>query len=63
MKTKEIAFTLPLVIALYEFIFCKSPVKKRLLFLLLVLLTLIIVPMSILHSDRPLGEILSRPVG
>ncbi len=59
MKTKEIAFTLPLVILLYEFIFFKSPVKKMLLFLLPVLLTLIIVPLSILHSDKPLGEILS----
>jgi tetratricopeptide (TPR) repeat protein len=59
MKTKEMAFTLPLVIALYEFIFFTSPLKKRLLFLVLVLLTLIIVPMSVLHSDRPLQEILS----
>ena len=58
MKTKEIAFTLPLVILLYEFIFFKAPLKKRLLFLLPVLLTLIIVPLSLLYSDKPLGEIL-----
>lgn len=59
MKTKEIAFTLPLVVLLYEFIFFKSGVKKRLLFLLPVLLTLIIVPYSILHSNVPLAELLS----
>ncbi|MFI5295598.1 MAG: tetratricopeptide repeat protein [Thermodesulfovibrionales bacterium] len=59
MKTKEIAFTLPLVIVLYEVTFFKSSLKKKLLFLLPVLLTLIIVPISILHSDKPLGEILS----
>ncbi|HAM51490.1 MAG TPA: tetratricopeptide repeat-containing protein, partial [Nitrospiraceae bacterium] len=59
MKTKEIAFTLPFVIVLYEFIFFKSPVRKRLLFLLPVLLTLIIVPLSVLHGDKPLGEMLS----
>jgi len=59
MKTKEMAFTLPLVIALYEFTFFTAPLKKRLLFLVLILLTLIIVPMSILHSDKPLPEILS----
>jgi tetratricopeptide (TPR) repeat protein len=58
MKTKEIAFTLPLVVLLYEFIFFKSPVKKKLLFLLPVLLTLIIIPFSLLQSDKPLGEIL-----
>jgi tetratricopeptide (TPR) repeat protein len=58
MKTKEIAFTLPLVILLYEFIFFKSPAKKMLLYLLPVLLTLIIVPLSLLQIDRPLGEIL-----
>jgi Tfp pilus assembly protein PilF len=59
MKTKEIAFTLPLVIVLYEFIFFKSPAKKRLLLLLPVVLTLMIVPISILHSDKSLGEMLS----
>ena len=58
MMTKEIAFTLPLVILLYEFIFFKSPVKKKLLFLLPILLTLIIIPFSLLHSDKPLGELL-----
>ncbi len=59
MKTKEIAFTLPLVIVIYEFTFFKSSFRKKLLFLLPIVLTLIIVPLSVLHTGKPLGEILS----
>ena len=59
MKTKEIAFTLPLVIILYESTFFAAPLKKKLLFLLPVALTLLIVPISVIHSDRPFGELLS----
>ena len=59
MGTKEIAFTLPLVIILYESIFFTAPLKKKLLFFLPIALTLIIVPLSVMHIDKPLGEILS----
>ncbi|MEJ2697445.1 MAG: hypothetical protein P8013_12460, partial [Candidatus Sulfobium sp.] len=59
MLTKEIAFTLPLTIVLYEFIFFKATVKKKLLFLLPVLLTLVVIPISVLGTHRPLGELLS----
>jgi hypothetical protein len=59
MKTKEIAFTLPIIIVLYEFTFFKSTMKKKLLFLLPVVLTLIVVPLSVMGTGRPLGEILS----
>ena len=59
MRTKEIAYTLPLVIMLYESIFFTAPLKKKLLFLLPVVLVLIIVPLSVMHSDKPFGEILS----
>lgn len=59
MMTKEISFTLPLIIVLYEFIFFKSTHRKRLLFLLPVVLTIIIIPLSIIGTDKPLGEILS----
>jgi tetratricopeptide (TPR) repeat protein len=59
MKTKEIAFTLPVVIVMYEFIFFGSGLKKKLLFLLPVLLTLVIIPVSMMGVHRPLGEILS----
>ena len=59
MKTKEIAFTLPAIIILCEFTFFRSPLKKKLLFLIPVLLTLAIIPMSLLHSDKSLGDVLS----
>jgi protein O-mannosyl-transferase len=59
MKIKEIAFTLPIMILFYEFTFFRSSPKKRLLLLLPVLLTLVIIPLSVLHSSKPLGRLLS----
>ena len=59
MLTKEISFTLPIVIILYEFTFFRSTLKKKLIFLLPLLLTLMIIPLSIMGTDKPLGEILS----
>ncbi len=59
MKTKEISFTLPIVIILYEHVFFATPLRKKLLFLLPVVLTIVIVPLSVVHSGKPLGEILS----
>ncbi|MFH1021394.1 MAG: tetratricopeptide repeat protein [Pseudomonadota bacterium] len=50
MKTKEIAFTLPLAIALYELYFFQGEWKRRFLSLLPLLLTLPIVPLSIIWS-------------
>ncbi len=60
MKTKENAFTLPIVIVLYEFFFFKGAVKKRLLYLIPLLLTLFIIPLTIMGTDRPAGEIISQ---
>jgi tetratricopeptide (TPR) repeat protein len=59
MFTKEIAFTLPIVIAMYEFFFFKAPRKKRLILLLPFMLTLLIIPLSILGTDKPVAEMLS----
>ncbi|MCG6534800.1 MAG: tetratricopeptide repeat protein [Syntrophales bacterium LBB04] len=59
MKTKEIAFTLPATVVLYEFMFFKASIKKRLPLLLVVMLTLAIIPLSLMHSDKPSGEVLS----
>ena len=61
MKTKEIAFTLPFVILLYEFSFLsKLPSKiaelKKLLPLAVILLTLLIIPLSLIGIDKPLGD-------
>lgn len=58
MKTKEIAFTLPLAIALYELFFFQGAWKRRLLSLLPLLMTLPIVPLSILaSSDGMVGQV------
>ncbi len=60
MRTKEITATLPLVILLYEFsFFGVSERKKRLLFLAPILLTILVIPVSLALSGRPLGELLS----
>lgn len=58
MKTKEIAFTLPLVVVLYEFMFFKGTIKKRLLWLIPLLLTLLIIPLSLISLDKPIGDII-----
>ncbi len=58
MKTKENAFTLPAVIALYEFFFFKGPVKGRLIRLLPLSLTMLIVPLTLAGIDRPPGEVI-----
>jgi tetratricopeptide (TPR) repeat protein len=60
MRTKEIAYTLPAVIILYEFIFFPAPIKRKLFILLPVVLILIIIPIGVFLSDKPFGEILSR---
>jgi len=59
VRTKEIAYTLPLVIILYESVFFTASLKKKLLFFLPTVLILISVLVSIIYSDRPLGEVLS----
>ena len=58
MKTKEIAFTLPVVIILYEFMFFRGKVKKRLLYLIPPLLTMLIIPVSLIGADKPIGDII-----
>jgi tetratricopeptide (TPR) repeat protein len=58
MKTKEIAFTLPAVIALYECLFLEGAIKKRLLLLLPLLLTMAIIPLNLLGTAKPLGDML-----
>lgn len=46
MKTKENVFTLPVVIALYELMFFRGGLKKRLLYLLPFLSTMLIIPLT-----------------
>lgn len=51
MKTKEIAFTLPLIIVLYEFMFFEGKIKKRILFLTPLLFTMFIIPLGRVAGD------------
>jgi Tfp pilus assembly protein PilF len=60
MKTKEIAFTLPLAVVLYEFMFFTREHKTRLLRLLPLVLTILVIPLGFLISDKPLMEILDN---
>jgi protein O-mannosyl-transferase len=60
MKTKEIAFTLPVVIALYDFLFLGGNLRKRLLFLTPLLLTMLIIPLSLISTKTPLAEVVSK---
>jgi tetratricopeptide (TPR) repeat protein len=59
MKTKENAFTLPLVIALYEFMFFEGARKRRFLYLLPLLLTMLIIPLSVMDFDKPVSEMMA----
>ncbi|GFO64826.1 tetratricopeptide repeat protein [Geomonas paludis] len=59
MKTKEIAFTLPFVVVLYEFLFFRMTAAKKILFLLPVALTVLIVPLSLLGTNKPIGQLIS----
>jgi tetratricopeptide (TPR) repeat protein len=56
MKTKQISFTLPIMMVLYEFMFFQGNRKKRILFLMPFLLTMLIIPLSLMDFDKPLGE-------
>jgi Flp pilus assembly protein TadD len=62
MKTKEISFTLPFVILLYEFMFFgyKGLNLKRFLYLAPVLLTVLVLPLSLVSIDKPLGDIIGE---
>jgi hypothetical protein len=62
MHTKEIAFTLPFIICLYEFFFLESSFrswKKRLLYLLPFILTFAVIPANL----GMLGKIEKKPLG
>jgi Flp pilus assembly protein TadD len=61
MKTKENAFTLPLVIALYEFLFFTGPLKSRLLRLTPWLLTMLIIPATFMASAETASDLI-RPI-
>ncbi len=57
MKSKETAFTLPVIISLYEFLFFEGTVKKRIFMLIPFLLTMAIIPASMLGAGESLGNL------
>ncbi len=59
MKTKEIAFTLPFIIMLYEFLFFRLSMAKKLLFLAPFALTTLVVPASLMGSSVGIGHLIS----
>ncbi len=56
MKTKEISFTLPVMILLYEFMFFRGDIKKRLLYLVPLVLTMAIIPLSMVWGRGSLTD-------
>lgn len=59
MKTKETAFTLPFVILIYEFLFFRMSALKKLLLLAPVIIGSLVVPLSIIGTGRPIGQLIS----
>jgi Flp pilus assembly protein TadD len=58
MKTKQIAFTLPIMISLYEAMFFQGKIGRRLMFLLPILLTLPIIPLTLLDLEKSIGDVI-----
>lgn len=56
MRTKEIAFTLPVIVILYEVMFFKGDMKRRFLYLLPFLLTMSIIPLTMMGSQGPVAD-------
>jgi tetratricopeptide (TPR) repeat protein len=57
MKTKEIAFTLPVCITVYEFTFFREKLVKRILYVIPLLLTMLIIPVTLLSLNAPVEDI------
>lgn len=55
MKAKETAFTLPLILALYEFFFLSGEIRKRLLGLLPFFLTMAVIPLTLFWLTSTAG--------
>ncbi|MEW6109937.1 MAG: tetratricopeptide repeat protein [Nitrospirota bacterium] len=60
MMTKEISFTLPIVTTFYEFMFFDGKTKKKILFLIPLLLTMLIIPLNMIGIDKPIGDVIGE---
>jgi uncharacterized membrane protein HdeD (DUF308 family) len=61
MLSKEITFTLPVMIALYEFTFFEGLTSKRLIRLLPFALTMFIIPYMLLSGTQDIGQAFRTP--
>jgi tetratricopeptide (TPR) repeat protein len=57
MKSKEIAFTLPVMIVLYEILFFTGTARKRVVYLTPFLLTMLIIPVTLIVMGQGAGEL------
>jgi Tfp pilus assembly protein PilF len=58
MKTKENAFTLPVTLVVFDLLFFSGPAKRRVLFLLPFLATMLIIPITLIGINRPVTEVI-----
>jgi tetratricopeptide (TPR) repeat protein len=56
MKTKEIAFTLPVAVSLYEFMFFRGEWKRRAVYLVPLLLTMLVIPLTLIGTYGAPGD-------
>jgi tetratricopeptide (TPR) repeat protein len=49
---------LPVMVTLYEFIFFQGEIRKRVLYLVPILLTILIIPLTLINIDKPLGDLI-----
>ena len=59
MTTKEISFTLPIIVGLCEIMFFNGKFKRRLLYLIPFFCMILIIPLIIIDINKPIGDILS----
>jgi tetratricopeptide (TPR) repeat protein len=60
MKTKQTAFTLPVIVCLYEIMFFDDSYRKRIYRLFPFFLTMLIIPVTLIDANnKPLGELIS----
>ena len=59
MRSKEIALTLPIAIALYEIAFFEGPRRRRVAWLAPILATIAVIPVTIFGLHQPVGKLLS----
>lgn len=58
MKTKETAFMLPVMLVLYELIFFKGTMRRRFIYLIPFLLTMLIIPLTLISIESPIEDLM-----